>query len=199
MVLGAIISAGASLAGGMLANKANKEIAQDQMDFQADMSNTAHQREVKDLIAAGLNPALSAMKGTGASTPLGAAPTMQDVVTPAVNSARTALEMENAKMQNVVLRTQAIKNDSDAALSASQAGKVNAETKQIIDASESTEFKNRAFKIGNRWLEPIEQLFSPSNSAKSVQDKLSGSLSKEDYRELLPPPDYKSTYKQRNK
>lgn len=46
--------------------------AQKQMDYQTEMSNTAHQREMADLAAAGLNPILSAKYG-GSSTPSGAA------------------------------------------------------------------------------------------------------------------------------
>lgn len=55
-----------------MTNRQNRAMASDQMDFQKEMSNTAHQRQVKDMMAAGLNPKLSGTGGSGASSPAGA-------------------------------------------------------------------------------------------------------------------------------
>lgn len=73
-------------------NEANKQMAKDQMAFQARMSNSSHQREVADLQAAGLNPILSA--NAGASTPQGATAQMESAGGAAISSAMQAIQLK---------------------------------------------------------------------------------------------------------
>lgn len=67
------LSAAGTAIGAYNQNVASARAAQEQMDFQRSMSNTAYQRQVIDLQRAGINPMLVTKLG-GASTPVGALP-----------------------------------------------------------------------------------------------------------------------------
>lgn len=99
----AAILGGAALGGGLLTNIASARQAKKQRAWQQWMSSTAHQREVQDLRAAGLNPILSATGGHGASTPAGAMPEFRDPVAPAIattfKAGLEAAETDKAKAQ----------------------------------------------------------------------------------------------------
>lgn len=80
----------AGFLGGRETNTANVELARENTAFQERMSNTAYQRQVKDLEAAGLNPMLAYVKGGGASTPTGTVLPMQNAVATGIASAESA-------------------------------------------------------------------------------------------------------------
>lgn len=90
-----ILSGVSNIFGGRERNVAASAQAQRMMGFQERMSSTAHQREIADLRAAGLNPILSGTGGRGASSPGGAQAPMQDILSPAVASAMAARRLQS--------------------------------------------------------------------------------------------------------
>lgn len=140
------------------------EQASKQMEFQYNMSSTAHQREIADLINAGLNPILTATGGNGASMGSGAmGSTAQAHVTsdlqgnPLENLPQSVLaarkfndlEMEalksNINLQNSTIatqQTQSLKNMADAELSKSGINVNSAREAQIKEESKSLGYQN---------------------------------------------------------
>lgn len=95
---GAVIGGALSGLGALAGNRETSRSTAKQMHFQERMSNTAHQRQVKDLRAAGINPILSAKLG-GASTPQGGSYTAANVGSAAVQGYGTMASARQAEAQ----------------------------------------------------------------------------------------------------
>lgn len=100
----------ASVAGGIWSARSMRKEAQKNRDFQERMSNTAHQRESRDLYLSGLNPALSAMRG--ASTPSGAVADVPEDILPKAVASALALRQAEANIASTQAVTKKTRSET---------------------------------------------------------------------------------------
>ena len=109
-LLPSVVSGIGSFFGRRSANKANRDESGLNRSFQERMSSTAYQRSVKDLEAAGMNPALAYQQG-GASSPGGSMAASQE--SELGEGVSSALAVKTATEQYKLLRAQTAKTKQE--------------------------------------------------------------------------------------
>lgn len=137
------IAAGADIIGGIFSGSSANKRAKQQRAWEERMSNTAYQRQKADLEAAGFNPMLGYMKGSGASTPSGAVAEGTDlrgIGTNATSAYQKAAERKlmEAQIQSVL---------KEAGLKDSQRNLADRQAEESAERAVGYDLENRAREI----------------------------------------------------
>lgn len=165
MALGSIISGIFGDQSQKRANRANINLSREERDWEERMSNTAHQREVADLKAAGLNPTLSA-GGAGASTPSVAAPSMQATQFEAPQIMSTMFAMKQLQQTDERIKNETARTIADTANTLKDTELKELEKILKQKGMPRAEAEGELYRFMKKWIDGVRNTNTPKKRRK---------------------------------